>query len=99
MKNMNYFYIIILCFYSINSSKELIGIIFNNETFSLDDLEENTYIKMIPDSNSNLPDYLQIFVKGHNEFKADVDHIITKMTHLKPEINIHRVCLETHQCG
>ena len=34
-------------------------------------------MKITPDSNSNLPDYLQIFVKGHNEFKADIDHIIS----------------------
>ena len=66
MKNINYFYIIILYFYSINSNIEVQDLLFNNENFSICNLNKSSFFKITPESNSNLPNYLQIFVKGYN---------------------------------
>lgn len=77
MKIIYYFYLTILYIYSINASSDIRYILFDNESISVDNLNDTSLFDLDVETSLRVPNYLKIFVKGHNEFKADVDHIIS----------------------
>ena len=66
---MNYVYslfIILLLFYFIHTELKIEEITFKNEETRFDNLTENKYFHIVPDSSSNLTNYTKLIVRDNN---------------------------------
>ena len=59
------------------SSTDIQILYFENENIHVPEQQINSSFKIIPKKGINLPNYLRIFVKGYNETKVDLNHIIS----------------------